>query len=161
MILEARERNRRFMDMELSGKEKDILKTLLKCYKDFGSLKDSGALRKGYFKYSAEEAEAAVHKLISPPEEGTAAKKSAVRDEIQKIDNIEMAKQFYLEHLVYDKEDAEAKKKCLKSISLDELKLLYKKIYSEETRSKITKEEALLQIEKYFNGIERALSMKP
>lgn len=35
MILEARERNRRFMDMELSGKEKDILKTLLKCYKDF------------------------------------------------------------------------------------------------------------------------------
>lgn len=147
--------------MQLSVKEKDILKTLLKCYKDFEPLKDSSALHKGYFKYSAEEAEAAVHKLISLQEEGAAAKKPAVRDEIQKIDNIEMAKQFYMHHLVYNKEDTEAKKKCLKSISLDELKMLYKKIYSEETRSKITKEEVLLQIEKYFNGIERALSMKP
>lgn len=147
--------------MELNAKEKDILKTLLKCYKDFAPLGTGGALRKGYFKYSAEEAEEVVKKLITPLEENTETKKTAVRDEIRQIENVEMAKQFYLEHLVYNKEDAEAKKKCLKSISLDELKLLYQKIYKEETRSKITKEEVLLQIEKYFNGIERALSMKP
>ena len=66
-----------------------------------------------------------------------------------------------MEHLVYNKDDLEAKQECLKKISLEELKVIYKKIYNIEVKSKIKKEELLLLIEKYFNGIDRAISMKP
>lgn len=54
-----------------------------------------------------------------------------------------------------------SKNACLKRISLEELKLIYSQLYCAPAKSKIKKEELLSLIEKSFNGIDRALSMKP
>jgi len=147
--------------MAISVKDKDILKKLVQVYSTFSVLKDSDAIHKDYFKYSVEEAEETVQKIVNQESADKPVKKRAIREEVQIIDNVEMAKQFYLEHLVYNKEETGAKQECLKKISLEELKLVYKKIYNTEAKSRITKEELLSLIEKYFNGIDRALSMKP
>ncbi len=149
------------MNVNISFKDKDILKKLSQVYKDFECLKDRKIFPKDYFKYSVEEVEETVKKIVDQEVKDKPIKKKAVRCEVQMIDNVEMAKKFYLEHLVYNKDDLEAKQECLKKISLEELKVIYKKIYNIEVKSKIKKEELLLLIEKYFNGIDRAISMKP
>ncbi len=143
----------------MTVKDKDILNHLTKIYKDFyGS---SEIFRKGYFKYSVDEVEELIKKIINSTGESTAAKNPIIRDEIKLITNEDMAKKFYIEHLTYNKDEAGAKENCLKNISLEELKLMYTKVYSTEAKTRATKEELLSLIEKYFNGIDRALSMKP
>lgn len=147
--------------MAINEKDRDILNRLVKLYRDFECLRECDALRKGYFKYSIKEVEEAVDRLLAQPNDETRIKKPNIREEIKMINNKEKARQFYLEHLTYDREDNAAKQSCLKNITLDELKLIYSKIYDTEIKSKVTKEALLSLIERYFSGIDRALSMKP
>lgn len=147
--------------MVINEKDRDILNRLVKLYKDFECMRGCDAFRKGYFKYSTNEVEEAVDRLLNQPHDESRIKKPNIREEIRMIDSKEKAKQFYLEHLTYNREDNAAKQNCLKNISLDELKLIYSKIYDTEIKSKITKGALLSLIERYFGGIDRALSMKP
>lgn len=147
--------------MAISARDKEILIRLSELYNELARYKDSEVFRKSYFKYSSEEIDKTIQKIINQENENAEVKKKVVREEILNIDSIEMAKKFYLENLVYDKNEEGAKQKCLKNISLDELKVLYNRVYEKEARSRITKEEVLSLIEKYFNSIDRALSMKP
>lgn len=143
----------------MTKRDKDILNHLVNIYKEFYCAGD--IFKKGYFKYTIDEVEEVINKFTNRTSEDTPINKAIIRDEIKLIENEDMVKQFYLEHLKYNKDEVGAKEKCLKSISLEELKLIYSKIYSSEARNRATKDELLSLIEKYFNGIERALSMKP
>lgn len=147
--------------MAINEKDRDILNKLVRLYRDFEYLKGSNALRKGYFRYSVEDVEETVLKLLKQPTLESAPKKSNIREEIRIIDSKEKAKQFYLKYLTYNKDDSDAKQNCLKNISLDELKIIYSKVYGTEIKSKVTKGTLLSLIERYFDGIDRALSMKP
>lgn len=145
----------------MNKKDRDILSWLVRLRKDFECLKGCNAFQNGYFKYSVEEVEEMVYRLLNQPNQEVAVKKPNIREEIKAIDSKEKAKQFYLEHLTYDKENNDAKQNCLKNISMDELKLIYSKIYDTEIKGKVTKGALLSLIERYFGGIDRALSMKP
>lgn len=147
--------------MAINEKDRAVLNELMRFYKDFECLRGCNALRKGYFRYSVEEVEETVRRLLNQTSEKSTVKKLNIREEIKMIDSKEKARKFYLEHLTYNKEDDDAKQNCLKNISLDELKLIYSKIYDTEFKSKVTKEALLSLIERYFGGIDRALSMKP
>lgn len=147
--------------MPINKKDRDILNWLMRLRKDFECLKGCNAFQNGYFKYSVEEIEEMVYRLLNQSNQEVAVKKPNIREEIKAIDSKEKAKQFYLEHLTYNKEDNDAKQNCLKNISLDELKLIYSKIYDTEIKGKVTKGALLSLIERYFSGIDRALSMKP
>jgi len=67
-------------------------------------------------------------------------------------------KEYYNKNLICNNED---QKECLKKISTKELKHLHGVLYSTPVRSSIRKIDILRLIKMYFDGIDRALSMKP
>jgi uncharacterized membrane protein len=142
----------------MNTKKTAILNNLLNMYKDF--YPSSAIFSKSYFKYSIEDVEKVIEELLSKPKIEP-KKRAGIRDEIKSIGSEEETKRFYERNLIYNKEDETSKKECLKRITLDELKYIYSQLYSSPAKAKCKKEELLSLIEKYFNGIDRALGMKP
>lgn len=147
----------------MNKKEQDILQSLLKVYSDFYASKD--LFNKSYFKYSPEEIQQVLSHLLNEQETNVpktkTKRKSSVRDTVLSINSVDAVKTFYLKNLLYDRGDLQSKAVCLKSITVDELKHLYRALYSSPVRTKVTKSELLTFIENYLEGIDRALSMKP
>ena len=67
-------------------------------------------------------------------------------------------REYYNKNLMCNNDN---QKECLKKISAKELKHLYNVLYSTPARTSIRKIDILRLIKMYFDGIDRALSMKP
>lgn len=142
----------------LSQKELSVLQDICKFYEVMYSHKEM--FDKKYFKYEMEEVRKILDKLTFEDNKKSVNKKG-IRNSILVIHSINEVRNFYEKYLNYDHSSQEDKKKCIKSITLQELTYLYNIIYTSPLRSNVRKNEVLDLIEKYFEGIDRALNMKP
>lgn len=143
----------------MNKKEKDILQSLLKIYKEMYLSKE--LFNKNNLKYTPEEVENVINNLSVEQKPTSQRNQNAIRESILSIVTADEVKSFYLENLLYDHSDSKSKEECLKNISVDELKYLYSILYSSPVRTTIRKKDLLDLIEKYFDSIDRAFSMKP
>jgi len=143
----------------VNKKEIDILQSLLKIYKEMYLSKE--LFNKNNLKYTPEEVENVINNLSVEQKPTSQRNQNVIRESILSIVTADEVKTFYLENLSYDHSDSKSKEECLKNISVDELKYLYSILYSSPVRKTIRKIDLLDLIEKYFDSIDRAFSMKP
>ena len=142
----------------LSQKELSVLQDICRLYEEMYAHRE--IFEKKYFKYEIEELRKILDKLTFEDHKKSVNKKG-IRNSILALHSTNEVRNFYEKYLNYDHSSQEAKKKCIKSITLQELTYLYNIIYSSPLRSNVRKNEVLDLIEKYFEGIDRALNMKP
>jgi len=70
-------------------------------------------------------------------------------------------REFYNNNLIYDRSNESSKHEVLKKITVKESRHLYSTLYVSSIRSQARKVDLLRAIEMYFDGIDRALAMKP
>lgn len=143
----------------MNKKEQDILQTILKLYCDLYPSRE--IFNKNYFKFTPEELENVIKNLHEEQKPNLQKNQNGISESILSIKTVGEVKSFYLENLRYDRSDSKSKEECLKNITGEELKYLYSILYSSPIRTKIRKVELLDLIEKYFDSIDRAFSMKP
>ena len=139
-------------------KKTDILAYLVDIYKDFYTHKE---LFKVDFKYSPDDIEDFYKQFQDSMTEGTDKKsgsKETIRTDILALKTTDDIKVYLTK---YRSNDTLLKDVLIKELSLDELGYLYEIIYESPLKSNMRKIDALNSIEKYFNGISRAVSMKP
>ncbi|MEK4508231.1 hypothetical protein [Paenibacillus sp. FSL K6-2524] len=144
----------------MSKRKHEIIQAVLTLYKDMYNVRE--IFRNSYFKYTPEEVIKEFEELLIKQESlPTNDKTVTLKDSILALSNEEDMKRFYLENLVYDHSDINAKEERLKTYSVEEYKYMYNILYSSPPRSNIRKGELLSAIEKYFDSIDRAKSMMP
>jgi hypothetical protein len=132
----------------------DILAYLVELYKNFYSHKD---LFKTNFKYSICDVEDFYEQMKSISDNGVRKKtreEGRISNDIIALKTAEDIKNYLFNN-------NQSKGDILKKLNLDECAYLYNIIYSSPLKSNMRKIDALNTIEKYFNGISRAISMKP
>ncbi|MDR2746553.1 MAG: hypothetical protein LBB77_03820, partial [Treponema sp.] len=128
---------------------------LVELYKEIYNHKDFLKLD---FKYSISEVEDFYNQTNISSKVEKSSKKETIRDDILNLKTADDVKEYlskYIANANQSKED------LLKNISLSEFAYLYKIIYSSQLKPNMRKIDAFRTIEKYFNGISRAVSMKP
>lgn len=143
----------------MKQKEQNLLRNFLELYTELYVVKD--LYKEKYFKYTPEEAQILVDGIICERDKQPTISKNELRQEIKNISTEEEVKNYFYNHLMFDRSNSEEKNACLNQISTNELKYLYAILYSTPVKSKIRKVELLDAIEKYFASIDRALSMRP
>jgi hypothetical protein len=142
----------------MQHKRKDILAYLVEVYKDFYIHKD---LFRVNFKYSPEDIEDFYKQFQDSVIDGNGKKshtKETIRSDILALKTADDIKGYLMK---YRSGNTFSKDACIRELSLDEFDYLYKIIYESPLKSNMRKIDALNSIEKYFNGISRAVSMKP
>jgi hypothetical protein len=137
----------------MQDKKTDILAYLVELYKDLYSHRD---LFKTHFKYSIYEVENFYEQMKSISDTGASKKikEEKISNDIRALKTPEDIKNFIFN-------SNQSKDDLLKKLNLVECAYLYDIIYSSPLKSNMRKIDALNIIEKYFNGISRAISMKP
>ncbi|MDP4094959.1 MAG: hypothetical protein Q8920_16575 [Bacillota bacterium] len=143
----------------MSKKNNQIFLNLLNLYKAMYNSKE--IFNRNYFKYSIQEVHNAIELALSANDTPPRENKSQIRDSILMLKNEDDVKIFYKQNLQYDHSNKQSKEECLKNFSLNELKHLYSILYTTPNRKSVRKGELLDSIEKYFNAMDRAFSMKP
>jgi hypothetical protein len=139
----------------MQTKKTDILACLVDLYKDLYAHKD---LFKANFKYSISEVEDFYEQQMEYLFDTNTGKKTHGKEKISNDVIVLKTPDDVKEYLFNNNL---SKDDLLKKLSLDEFAYLYKIIYSSPLKSNMRKSDALNTIEKYFNGISRAISMKP
>ncbi|WP_160680793.1 hypothetical protein [Clostridium sp. C8-1-8] len=143
----------------MEGNQQEILENLISLYKEMYKAKN--LFNKSYFRYTPSEVEKAINKAFSEGQDAIKKEKSKVNESILAIRTIEEVEKFYRSTFTYDYSNDKERKNCLKKIKLDDMKHLYYILYSSQPRKSATKRELLSLIEKYFESIGLALSLKP
>ena len=143
----------------MNNKERAILQNLLKLYVDMYPAKD--LFNKLYFKYSPEDVEKTINSLQQKEKPSSQNRKTKIKDEISSIKSEHQVLSYYMKNLQYNRNDKKSKDTCLKKVTLEELKYLYKILYTSPLRKNTRKNEILDLIEKYFASIDRARNLKP
>jgi hypothetical protein len=139
-------------------KRTDILAYLVELYKKIYNHKDFLKLD---FKYSISEVEDFYNqaKILSENDiVEKSSKKENIRDDILNLKTTDDVKEYLSKYIANGNQSKEV---LLKDTSLAEFAHLYKIIYSSRLKPNMRKIDAFKAIEKYFNGISRAVSMKP
>lgn len=148
-----------FSEVDTMGNKKtDILTYLVELYKEVYNHKD---LLKLDFKYSMSEVEDFYNQAkISSENDNTekSSKKETVRDDILALKTADDVKEYLSKYITNGNQ---SKEDLLKDTSLSEFAYLYNIIYSSPLKPNMRKIDAFKTIEKYFNGISRAVAMKP
>jgi hypothetical protein len=142
----------------MRSKKTDILAYLVELYKKFYNHKD---FLKIDFKYSISEVEDFYNQAKNLPENDKvekSGKKETIRDDILNLQTADDVKEYLSKYIA---NGSQSKEDLLKDTSLSEFAYLYKIIYSSQLKPNMRKIDAFKTIEKYFNGISRAVSMKP
>jgi hypothetical protein len=132
----------------------DILASLIAVYKNLYAHRDLFTVD---FKYSISEVENFYEQMKDASNTSAALRKreeKKISDDIMALKTPDDIKR-YLSNKNLPKED------LLKKLSLDEFAYLYKILFSSPLKSNMRKIDVLKTIEKYFNSISRAISMKP
>jgi uncharacterized protein YdeI (YjbR/CyaY-like superfamily) len=138
----------------MQTKKTDILASLVAVYKDLYIHKDLFTVD---FKYSISEVENFYEQMKASSNTSITEKrheKGKISDNIMALKTPDDVKE-YLSSNNQSKDD------FLKKLSHDEFAYLYNIIYSSALKSNMRKIDVLNTIEKYFNSISRAISMKP
>ena len=152
----------------MSNNPSEIIRAVCEFYKNMYDVKE--VFNKSYFKYTPEEVMKACASILGERTNQSVdnnqlrtgnKKKPSVRDSILDLTNEDDLRKFYLNELAYDKKNPISREECLKRFSTEEFKVMYNLLYSSAPRSKARKDELLTAIEKYFESIDRARSMKP
>lgn len=143
--------------------QKIMIKDLAEFYLKLYSNKE--LFNKNYFKYTSSEINKFIDEVVAVQSDSTSEinkiNKEPIRDEILQLQSTDAIANYLYTNLKYDKLNPTSKDELLSNISLSELKYLYYKIYSCEVKSKMRKIDIFNSIERYFDGINRALTMKP
>ena len=152
----------RFSEVDTMPNQKaDILAYLVELYKEIYNHKDFLKLD---FKYTISEVEDFYNQTnqrkISSENDNVEKlnKKEIIRDDILNLKTVDDVKEYLSKYLVNGNQ---SKEELLKDTSLSEFAYLYKIIYSSQLKPNMRKIDAFKTIERYFNGISRAVSMKP
>jgi hypothetical protein len=143
----------------MNKKTQEAIQALINLYKDMYQSKT--LFNKSYFRYSPEEMDNILSNIISKEKNTKVLNKKPIRESILALKNEADVKKFYQENLLYDHGDEKAREERLKDYSTNELGYIYNLIYTSPIRSKARRAELLDLIEKYFESIDRAISMKP
>jgi hypothetical protein len=136
----------------------DILAFLVEVYKEFYTYKD---LFKMNFKYSPSDIENFYKQFHDSMTSGNNKQSNAqetIRADILSMKTVDDIKGYLIK---YRSNGVLSKDALIKELSLDEFDYLYKIIYKSSLKSNMRKIDALNSIDKYFNGVSRAISMKP
>jgi hypothetical protein len=142
----------------MQHKKTDILAYLVDVYKDFYTHKELFRLN---FKYSPNDIEDFYKQFQDSIADRTgekSASKEPVRADILALKTVDDVKGYLVK---YRSGGTLAKDVLIKELNLEEFDYLYEIIYKSPLKSSMRKADALNSIEKYFNGISRAVSMKP
>jgi flagellin-specific chaperone FliS len=142
----------------MQTKRTDILAYLVELYKDFYTHKDLFNVK---FKYSIHEIENFYEQIKDISDTGVGEKpcvEGKISEDVMALKTSDDVKEYFSKYL---SNDNQSKDDLLKKLSLSEFSYLYNIIYSSPLKSNMRKIDALNTIEKYFNGISRAISMKP
>jgi hypothetical protein len=142
----------------MRNKKTGILAYLVELYKEIYKHKDFLKLD---FKYSISEVENFYNQTRISSENDNfekSSKKETIRDDILNLKNVDDVKDYLSKYIANGNQ---SKEDSLKDTSLSEFAYLYKIIYSSPLKPNMRKIDAFKTIEKYFNGISRAVSMKP
>lgn len=152
----------RFSEVDTMPNQKaDILAYLVELYKEIYNHKDFLKLD---FKYTISEVEDFYNQTnqrkISSENDNVEKlnKKEIIRDDILNLKTVDDVKEYLSKYLANGNQ---SKEELLKDTSLSEFAYLYKIIYSSQLKPNMRKIDAFKTIERYFNGISRAVSMKP
>jgi hypothetical protein len=113
------------------------------------------------FKYSTSEVENFYNEIEVSSENNNverANKKETIRADILNLKTVDDVKGYFSKYI---SNDNQSKENLIKDTSLSEFAYLYNIIYSSPLKPNMRKIDALKTIEKYFNGISRAVAMKP
>jgi hypothetical protein len=138
----------------MQAQKTDILASLVAVYKDLYAHKDLFTVD---FKYSVSEVENFYEQMKASSSTSVTEKrreKGKISDNIMALKTPDDVKE-YLSGNNQSQED------FLKKLSLDEFAHLYNIVYSSSLKPNMRKIDVLNTIEKYFNSISRAISMKP
>jgi hypothetical protein len=142
----------------MRNKKIDILAYLVELYKEIYNHKDFLKLD---FKYSISEVEDFYNQTRISSESDNVEKsnkKETIREDILNLKTADDVKEYFSKYIA---NGSQSKEDLLKDTSLSEFAYLYKIIYSSQLKPNMRKIDAFKSIEKYFNGISRAVSMKP
>jgi hypothetical protein len=138
----------------MQTKKMDILTYLVELYKNFYAHK---GLFKVNFKYSVCEVESFYEQMKNLSDTNISKKpnkEEKINDDILALKTSDDVKKYLFSN-------NQSKEDLLKKLNLDEFAYLYNIIFSSQLKSSMRKADALTAIEKYFNGLSRAISMKP
>ena len=137
-------------------KEKEkILNTLIDLYVQLYNYKDMLSCKK-LFKYDIDVVENLLDNFdidkstIRTTTKKTKSKKSNIPD----MNKLEEVQKYYYENMIYDRNDTKEKAKLLKKYTKDELCVIYKIIFNQNSNSK--KEIIFDKIQLFFDDIERS-----
>jgi hypothetical protein len=136
----------------MQTKKNDMLAYLVEFYKELYSHKN---LFKMNFKYSIPEIESFCEQMQDKYDAGIGKKssKEKISNDILALKTPDDIRDYLYKN--------QSKEDLIKKLSLGEFAYLYNTIYSSPLKSYMRKIDALDEIEKYFKGISRAISMKP
>ena len=143
-------------DQVINMKEKEkILNTLIDLYVQLYNYKDMLSCKK-LFKYDIDVVENLLDSFdidkstIRTTTKKTKSKKSNIPD----MNKLEEVQKYYYENMIYDRNDTKEKAKLLKKYTKDELCVIYKIIFNQNSNSK--KEIIFDKIQLFFDDIERS-----
>jgi hypothetical protein len=142
----------------MQNKKIDIFAYLVELYKEIYKHKNLLNLD---FKYSISEVEdfyTQIKVLSENDDVEKSSKKETIRDDILNLKTADDVKRYFSKYIANGNQ---SKEDLLKDTSLSEFAYLYKIIYSSPLKPNMRKIDAYKTIEKYFNGISRAVSMRP
>lgn len=146
----------------MNNKNKEVIDSIAKVYKELYKHKED--FNPSYFKVTIKEVDEAVREMYGENEamkvKKTVKKTKVPSEIILNIKTEEEVLRYYEENLRYKHSSSGDKEKCLKRISLEELKHLYRIIYKIDIKGKVNKGKVLEGIEKYFDSKSRVESLK-
>jgi hypothetical protein len=141
------------------NKEIDVLTSLVNIYKNVYTHKELLNLN---LKYSQNEIEDFYQQMRTSIETKNAkksdGKKEVISEDVLALKTPDDVKEYFMK---YQSGSDRSNNSLIEKLSLTEFDYIYNIIYSSPLKSGKRKIDALNSIEKYFNGIARAISMKP
>lgn len=144
----------------MNQKQKTVLRKLLFLYTELYPA--NGIFKSNFFTYTPEEVADIIQEIENLEEMPQKKSIGFIRDDILKITSIEQVRDYISKlDLLNGKYETLTENKAATAVTLAEYKYLYSILYTTPINSKIKKEILINHIVKYFDGIDRAHSLKP
>lgn len=144
----------------MNQKQKNVLNKLLALYAELYPARD--AFKSNLFAETPEDVAEIIREISESSDLSIKKKNVLIQDEILQISSVDQVRDYILKlDLLSGKYDSISENKAASALTLADYKHLYSILYTTPVNAKIKKDILISHIIKYFDGIDRAQSLKP